>query len=359
MLAALCESAPPVYCSVVRQTLPHDAGGLWPMATTGKLRWGILGVAKINNHLLPGFRAAPHAELAAIASRDGGRAREAARAAGVPVAHGSYEALLDDPGVDAVYVPLPNTLHAEWTRKAADRGKHVLCEKPLAPTAAEAAELVAHCRKKNVRLMDGFMWPHHPRTAKLRALLDAGALGQVRRVSGAFTFPLEPDPANIRFRPGLGGGSLLDVGCYPVYGIRWAFGAEPVGVCARASYEHGVDVEMTGLLWLADGRQASFDCGFTQTLRGWLEVAGTEGSVWVPEMWVPGRRANYVVRREGREPEEVVVEGEDQIARMIDGFSRAVLGGTPVRPDPEEAVRTLRVLDALARSAREGREVAV
>src|SRR5271166_2358783 len=129
------------------------------MATTAKLRWGILGVAKINNRVLPGFRVAARAELAAIASRDGGRARDAARAADIPVAYGSYEALLGDPRVDAVYIPLPNTLHAEWTRKAADRGKHVLCEKPLTPTASEARELVAFCAARKVLLMDGFMSP--------------------------------------------------------------------------------------------------------------------------------------------------------------------------------------------------------
>jgi predicted dehydrogenase len=329
------------------------------MATSAKLRWGILGVAKINNRVLSGFRVAGRAELAAIASRDPGRARDAARAADIPVAYGNYEALLDDPRIDAVYVPLPNTLHAEWTRKAADRGKHVLCEKPLTPTAGEAVELIAYCRRKGVQLMDGFMWPHHPRTTMLRRLLDGGTLGPVRRVTCTFTFLLPPDPSNIRLRPGLGGGSLLDVGCYPVYGIRWAFGAEPVGVYARADYQLGVDVAMTGMVWLADGRTAAFDCGFTQPLRGWLEFAATEGSVFVPEMWVPGARANYVVRREGREPEEVVVEDANQIGLMINDFSRSVLEGSPVRPDPEEAVKTLRILDALARSAREGREVAV
>jgi predicted dehydrogenase len=120
-----------------------------------------------------------------------------------------------------------------------------------------------------------------------------------------------------------------------------------------------VDVAMTGLLWFADGRMASFDCGFGQSLRGWLEVTGREGSVYVPEMWVPGRRANYCIRREGREPEEVVVEGENQIARMIDNFSQSIQTGALVRPAPDEALRTLRVLDALARSAREGREVNV
>jgi predicted dehydrogenase len=329
------------------------------MITRRKVRWGILGVAKINNRLLPGFRAAARAELTAIASRDASRAAIAAKAAGIPTAHGSYEALLDDPSVDAVYIPLPNTLHAEWTRKAADRGKHVLCEKPLTPMAAEAAELVAFCRAKGVQLMDGFMWPHHPRTARLRRLLDAGSLGTIVRVTGAFTFLLDLEPANIRLQPELGGGSLLDVGCYPVYGIRWAFGAEPKAVYARGAYDQGVDVAMTGMVWFADGRTATFDCGFTQPLRGWLEITGREASVFVPEMWVPGRRANYFIRREGREPEEVVVEGEDQIARMIDNFSDAVQNGNSVRPSTDEAVKTLRVLDALARSAREGREVSL
>jgi xylose dehydrogenase (NAD/NADP) len=328
--------------------------------STNKVRWGILGVARINARLIPGFARANRAELRAIASRDPGRAAAAAREAGIPVVHPGYEALLDDPEVDAVYIPLPNTMHAEWTRAAAARGKHVLCEKPLAPTAPEAQELVEFCRGHHVCLMEGFMWPHHPRTARLREALDARAIGEVRHVSGAFTFPLEPyDPSNIRLRPELGGGSLLDVGCYPVYGIRWAFGAEPVRVYATVRYDHGVDVEVTGLVWLEDGRVGTFDCGFVLPLRQWLEVVGTEGVITVNDMWVPGPRAAFTIQREGGPPEEVAVEGEDQTARMIDDFCRCVLENEPVRPDPEEAVKTLRVLDALARSAREERDIEV
>src|SRR5262245_34378396 len=224
-----------------------------------KLRWGILGVAKINNRLLPSFHKLTRGELHAIVSRDLARARAAAADAGIPVAHGSYEALLADPAIDAVYIPLPNTMHDEWTRKAADAGKHILCEKPLTPTAAEAQALVDYCRAKGVTLMDGFMWPHHPRTAVMRRLIDEGAIGEVRRVTGAFTFRLPPDPVNIRLRPDMAGGSLLDVGCYPVYGIRWAFGAEPVRVWATARMQHGVDVEVSGALGFADGRTATFD----------------------------------------------------------------------------------------------------
>jgi len=326
-----------------------------------KVRWGILGVAKINDRLLPAFGRARNAELRAIASRSLERAQAAAGAAGIPMAHGSYEALLDDPSIDAVYNPLPNTLHEEWTRQAAERGKHVLCEKPLTPTAAAAQRLVDFCRSKNVCLMDGFMWPHHPRTARLRQFLDRGGIGELRRVAGSFTFLLEPfDPRNIRLQAELAGGSLLDVGCYPIYGIRWAFGAEPVRAWAAARYEHGVDVEMNGCIWLADGRVGSFDCGFRLPYRGWLEITGTEGLVFVPDMWLPPPRAHFEIRRDGTyDIEQVVVEGEDQIQHMLENFGRCVLEGKPVTPPPDEAVKTLRVLDALATSARQGMVVSI
>jgi predicted dehydrogenase len=328
--------------------------------STKTLRWGILGVAKINERLFPSFAKAGNLELAAIASRTLDKAQAAAKAAGIPKAYGSYEELLDDPAIDVVYNPLPNLLHAEWTKKAADRGKHILCEKPLTPTAAEAQELVAYCQGKKVKLMDGFMWPHHPRTKQVREQLQQGRIGAVRRVTGAFTFRLPPNPANIRLQPAMGGGSLLDVGCYPVYGIRWAMGAEPVRAWATARYEHGVDVEMNGVLWFADGRLASFDCGFVHPLRQWLEIVGETGVISIPDTWVPPARALFAARPDESYLAEIIsVEGEDQIQHMLENFSRAVLEDQPVQPSPDEAVRTLRVLDALTRSAREGRVIDV
>lgn len=322
---------------------------------TRKLRWGILGVAKINDRLLPAFARAANADLRAIASRSLERARAAATAAGIPQAHGSYESLLADPEIDAVYIPLPNTLHGEWTRRAADQGKHVLCEKPLAPTAAEAQAIVDYCRQRRVHLMDGFMWPHHPRTARLRQFLDSGSIGSIRRVSASFTFRLLPlDLRNIRLQPQMGGGSLLDVGCYPVYGIRWALGAEPTRAFAMVRYEHGVDLELSGVLEFGQGRLATLDCGFTMPLRGGMEISGTEGVVKISEMWLPPPRAIFEVHRDQRPVETIAVEGADQIVCMLENFGRAVLDGKPVQPSPEEAVRTLRVLDALARSAQTG-----
>jgi D-xylose 1-dehydrogenase (NADP+, D-xylono-1,5-lactone-forming) len=331
------------------------------MTVTGRqLRWGVLGVAKINNRLKPAFQAAKTVKLQAIASRSLERSREAARDFGFEAAYGSYEELLSDPNVDAVYIPLPNSMHAEWTMKAAERGKHVLCEKPLCPTAAEAADLVAYCRAQGVRLMDGFMWPHHPRTRQVRQLIDDGVIGEVRRVTGAFSFKMEPlTTDNIRLQPDLGGGSLLDVGCYPVFGIRWAFGAEPVRAFARARTLNGVDVEVTGQLAFADGRTASFDCGFTLPFRAWLEVTGTDGVIRVPEMWLPRPKATWEVERNGEPAEAHAIEGEDQMVHMLDDFAQAVWAGRDPSPSADEAVKTLRVLDALSRSAREGREVDV
>jgi predicted dehydrogenase len=328
--------------------------------TSRRLRWGILGIAHNNKRLLPAFARSTRAELCAIASRSLERAKAAAASAGIPTAYGSYGQLLDDPAIDAIYTPLPNSLHAEWTLRAAERGKHVLCEKPLARNAGAAQKVVDFCRTKRVCLMDGFAWPHHPRTARLRQVLDGHRLGEVRRVTGTFTFPLNPnDTSNIRLCPDLGGGSLLDVGCYPVYAIRWAFGMEPVRVYATATFQHGVDIEMSGILCFADGRTGAFHCGFTLPVRRWLEVASTEGVVSIPDMWQPSSRAGFTVQPKTGAVEEIVVEGQDQVLEMIEHFSSAVLASQPVSPPAEEAVRTLRVLDALAESARAGRVIAL
>ena len=333
--------------------MPHDP-----------LRWGILGVAAINDRLLPAFRASVTADLRAVASRSLDKAKGYAAKAGIPVAHGSYEALLADPDVDAVYVPLPNHLHDEWTRKAADAGKHVLCEKPMTCDAASAERLVAYCRAKGVRLMDGFMWPHHPRTKKLGDFLKRGGIGRVTKVNAAFTFTLDGLPtSNIRMQPQAGGGGLLDVGCYTTYAIRWFMGAEPVRVFATATFVNGVDVATAGVLTFADGRTANFDCGFTHPLRTWVEVVGTEAVVRVPNLWIPDDRAVYEIHRQSgtfdQAVEVVETPGQDQMVHMLDDFAAAVREGREPVPNPDEAVKTLRVLDALARSAREGQEVAV
>jgi predicted dehydrogenase len=328
------------------------------------LRWGILGVAHINDRLMPAFKSSRTVDLRAIASRSLDKAKAAAAKDGIPQAFGSYEELLKSPEIDAVYIPLPNHLHDEWTRKAADHGKHILCEKPLTPTAKEAEALIPYCRSKNVRLMDGFMWPHHPRTHKLRKFLDSGAIGDVQKVNTAFTFVLDGLPtSNIRMKPEAAGGGLLDVGCYCVYATRWWMRAEPVSVFAKAKYVNGVDVEMSGVLTFADGRTANFDCGFTHPLRTWVEIVGTKGVVRVPNQWIPDDFACFKVSHPGKgfdsESETIGTPGENQMVHMLDDFAAAVFENREVYPDPMEAVKTLRVLDALTESARSGREVAI
>jgi predicted dehydrogenase len=328
------------------------------------LRWGILGVASINQRLLPAFQQAKSANVTAIASRSIDKAVAAAKADGIPKPYGSYEELLRDPDIDAVYNPLPNHLHDEWTRKAADAGKHILCEKPLTCDAASAEKLIAYCRGKGVRLMDGFMWPHHPRTHKLRKFLDSGAIGEVKKVNATFTFNLVGLPtANIRMQPEAGGGGLLDVGCYTTYAIRWWMRAEPVRVFARATFVNGVDVAMSGVWTFADGRTAHFDCGFTHPLRTWVEIVGSEHVVRVPNMWIPDDRATFQVVRQqgdfGHTIEEVDTPGENQMVHMLDDFAAAVRQKREPYPNPDEAVKSLKVMDALIRSAKEGREVEV
>jgi predicted dehydrogenase len=320
--------------------------------TGQKVRWGILGVAKINERLIPAFKRAAHAELVAIASRSLDRARQAADADRIPRYFGSYEALLEDRAIDAVYIPLPNSLHAEWTMKSAERGKHVLCEKPLASDAVEAQRCVDFCYRHGVRLMEGFMWPHHPRTAKLRRFLDSGAIGEIRRITSSFTFQLDLNPENIRLQSGLAGGSVMDVGCYPIFGARWVMQSEPTRVYAHAELHQDVDLRMDGVLGFPGGRAALFDCGFTLPFRGDMEIVGRTGVVRVPDMWLPPTRAVFQVLRDNRLTEEHVVEGEDQIVHMIQNFSRAVLAGSETWPEPDQGVATMKVLDALRQSAR-------
>jgi predicted dehydrogenase len=324
-----------------------------------KIRWGILGVAKINERWLPGFRSATNADLAAIASRDTAKARKAAADAGIAKSFSRYEDLLADPEIDAVYLPLPNSLHSEWAKKAADAGKHVLCEKPLAPTAKEAADIAAYCRSKGVRLMDGFMWPHHERTARIRQIIDSGGIGEVISASGAFTFLLDLMTPNIRLQPNMGGGSLLDVGCYPVTAIRWALRAEPERVYATAKLRNGVDLSMKGILFFADGRTAMFDCGFTLPMRQWFEIVGTEGVIYLPDMWLPDARGKIYIQHGEQAIEDFDVGGRDQIACMIEEFGRAIQEKRDPKPSADEGVKTLKVLDALAKSARTGQAVDV
>ncbi|TVR55567.1 MAG: gfo/Idh/MocA family oxidoreductase [Spirochaetaceae bacterium] len=327
------------------------------------VRWGIIGTANIATKVARAISLAPGNEIVAIASRDKTRAAEWAKEHGAEKAYGSYEDCLADPEIDAVYIPLPPTLHADWTIRAADAGKHVLSEKPLTVDPREAVEMVSACRTNNVQLMDGVMWVHHDRTKEIRALLDRSELGELRSVTSAFAFNwgATVPTANIRARKELGGGALGDLGYYCVRGILWAFGEIPERVFAASRYANGVDIETSGMLFFSRERVAQFDCGFTTKGRMRLELAASDGTLTIDDFVVPGseEQASYSIRGRAQQPEVFTVGPCIQEVNMIARFSEIVQSGSPVGVWPEEAVATVRTCAALARSAETGAAVEV
>jgi len=321
-----------------------------------KLRWGVLSTANIGRAAVnPAIQASQSGRLVAVASRDEARARDFAREAEIPRHYGSYEALLEDDGVDAVYIPLPNGLHREWTIRAAEHGKHVLCEKPLALSAAECREMADAARGAGVLLMEAFMYRFHPRTEAILEHVRSGAVGEVRSVRSTFTFRLTR-PDNIRLDPDLGGGALMDVGCYCVNASRTVAGAEPVEVQAHAAWtDRGVDAELAGLLRFESGLVAHFDCALTLERREALEIGATDATLVVPSAFLPGTADAAWQELRGRSGDtEHVVPGADEYRCMVEHFADAVAGSTALRYGPAEAEANMRVIDALYASARNG-----
>jgi xylose dehydrogenase (NAD/NADP) len=323
--------------------------------TQRRVRWGILSTARIAvRRVLPALLRSETGIALAIASRDRDRAQAVAGQFGIPRAYGAYEDLLADPEVDAIYNPLPNSLHREWTVRAAAAGKHVLCEKPLAPSRAEAEEMVEACRRAGVLLQEAFMYRFHPQIETLRRLVRDGAVGVPWLVRAAFTFTVTR-PEDIRLDPALGGGGLLDVGCYGVNISRLLLG-EPTVVWATAVYEGGVDVRLAGAMGF-DGAAALVDCGLRAPYRQGAEVVGTEGTIVVARPFQPEEDPAVLVVRRGDREDQVVVEGTNQYTRMLDHVGRCLLDGTPPAFDASDAVANMRVLDALATAARTGQAV--
>ena len=321
-----------------------------------RLRWGILSTANIGRAaLIPAIRASHNGTLAAVASRTPSTARDFAAANDIPAHYGSYDALLADPGIDAVYIPLPNSLHREWTIKAAEHGKHILCEKPLALTAAECHEMAAAATANGVTVMEAFMYRFHPQIGRVEALISDGALGALRSIRSVFTFRLTK-PGNIRLDSALGGGALMDVGCYCVNVSRTLAGREPVEVQAWATFgPTGVDLELAGSLRFEDGLVAQFDCALTMERREYVEVAGTDGSIELRAAFLPGTTDTVAIQHRGRAPSiEHPVAGDDEYRLMVEHFADCALHHRPVRYPASEAAANLRVIEALYRSARHG-----
>jgi D-xylose 1-dehydrogenase (NADP+, D-xylono-1,5-lactone-forming) len=332
------------------------------MTTRTTLRWGILGCARITRRgLVPGIRASHTGVLHALASRDGATARAWADEFGIPRAHASYQALLDDPEVDAVYIPLPNELHRPWVKAAADAGKHVLCEKPLALDAREAEAMVRHCGARGRLLMEAFMWRHQPRTLELRRLIRDGAIGELRLIRSSFSFPIAP--GDWRLDPARGGGALWDVGCYGVSAARLFAGAEPVSVRSIArTGPMGVDMSLSALLEFPGGVLAAVDCSFEQPFRCTYELVGTRGVIEVPDAYLPpasgppGARLRTTASPSdsGAASDDVQTlefQPVDQYASMVDAFAQSVAAGTLV-DSAEDGHAQMIALDRLKQMAR-------
>lgn len=321
------------------------------------VNWGVLGVARIATvAVIPALLRARNARLVAIASRTLPRAQDAAHRLGVPRAYGSYDALLADPEVQAIYIPLPNTLHREWTLRCAAAGKHVLCEKPLAVSAADCDAMIDGCRRHRVTLMEAFMYRFHPRTQRVLEIVASGELGDIRLVRTSFTFQVQTPRGNIRFDPALGGGALFDVGCYAVNICRAVLGEPTDAVAFGAVGPSGVDEVTGGVLRFHDHRLAVVDCGLTLPRRQEYEIVGTEGILRVPapDAFLPGVAETECSLERGREREVVRFPGVDQYQRMVEHFGD-VLSGAALALSPQDAVGNVRVLAALHASLRSGR----
>ncbi|MCP4534760.1 MAG: Gfo/Idh/MocA family oxidoreductase, partial [Delftia sp.] len=260
-----------------------------------------------------------------------------------------------DDDVQAVYIPLPNSLHREWTIKAAEAGKHILCEKPLALNASQCADMDAAARRNGVKLMEAFMYRFHPQTEQVLKLIQSGVIGKPSLIHAAFSFRLT-NPANIRLQAELGGGSLMDVGCYCVNVSRTLAGAEPVEAQAFANWaQTGVDEQLTGTLRFSDGLLAQFDCALTLERREFYQVAGPEGHLHIPAAFLPGTADTTIYEHHGRQGTTThEVPGVDEYQLMVEHFADCVLHDKPPRYPVTEAQANMRVIEALYRSARDG-----
>lgn len=318
------------------------------------LRWGIIGPGRIAPRLVRALSQAERGELVAVASRDLGRARDFAERFGIGVAIDSYQALLDRADVEVVYISLPNHLHAEWTLRALEAGKHVLCEKPLALSAGDVDRIMAACERSDRVAVEAFMYRHHPQIIRSLELAGQGALGHLELVSGSFSFFLS-HPNDPRVDPEMGGGSLWDVGCYPVSLARWVAGEEPDAMSAFARFdERGIDRTFIGQLRFPGGLLAQFDCGFAAPDRERIEIVGGDATLVLDAPFLPepdGPPPSVTLWR-GREAEEVAVASVDQYRAEVEDLTAVILDGATPRlglASSRGNVATLVALEGLAR----------
>ena len=316
-------------------------------------RWGILSTARIAERIVEGARLSQDAQIVAVGSRDLTRAQAYASEHGIPRVHGSYEDLLADPEVDAVYIPLPNSMHVPWAVRALEAGKHVLCEKPLSRTPARVDEAFDAAERAGRVLMEAFMWRFHPQTDELVRVVRSGAIGDVRVVRTAFGFGGIGGTENVRLQTALGGGALMDVGCYCVSALRLLCG-EPTRVSGEQVLggDGGIDIRFAGTLRFDGDVLGTFDCGMDVHRRHSIEVVGSEGTILVPSPWQTPNGAEILVVRE--DTERITPETVDPYGRELDEVGAAITEGREPRLGRDESLGQARVIEALYRSADDG-----
>jgi D-xylose 1-dehydrogenase (NADP+, D-xylono-1,5-lactone-forming) len=327
------------------------------------IRWGILGTAEVALvHTIPAMICANNAEVVAIAS-ESGKAAEAASQFGIEKSFSKYQELLDDQEIDAVYIPLPNHLHAKWVMQAAKNGKHVLCEKPSALSAEEARDMLAICRENQVLFMETFMYRFHPQNARVREIIASGEIGDVKLLRSSCSFYLNRREGNYRLRREMGGGSLYDVGCYCIHAFRMILQTEPTKVYVQADLDptQQVDISARGMLEFENGVKAMFDCSMEMTQHMSYEIIGTKGMVQVPRAFRPdlagGEGLVIVTNNEGEVREEKLSGYEYKLA--IEHFSQCIIDGIQPEYSGDSTIQNMKVLDACHESIRTGKVIQV
>jgi len=320
------------------------------------LNWGLLSTARINRALITPLRASNRNQLAAVASRTQESADQYAREWQIARAHSSYEALLADPEIDVIYNSLPNRFHAEWTIKAVEAGKHVLCEKPLALNTDEVDAVQAAARKHGRVVMEAFMYRHHPQTLKVLELVKSGSLGTLKLVRGSFSFFLSRE-GDVRLDPALGGGSIWDIGCYPINYTRSILGENPLEVFGwQVTGPTGIDETFVGQLRFDHDVYTQFDCSFAIPLRWFMEIAGSEATLNIPSPFKPGLDEKIYLTR-GDQTETINIPGQELYIGEVENMADAILLGKEPRISLEDSRANVNVITSLLESARVGKPV--
>jgi xylose dehydrogenase (NAD/NADP) len=323
--------------------------------TAKTLQIGVLGTADIAvSRVIPNLKASEKVRVRAIASRDGNRAREWAEKLGIERHFNSYEGLLSDESAEAVYIPLVNSLHAEWTIRALQSGKHVLCEKPLALTAGEVREMIRKARDKRLVLMEAFMYRYHPRNLAVFDMVRHGEIGRLRAVESAFSYVLE-DSSSYLLKRDLGGGALYDVGCYPVNVSRMLTGTEPVEVYGTLNHAPSkVDMTFVGVMRFPGGVLSSFHVAMDEEPRFWYRAIGDRGLIEVPWAFVSFGRQTHIAIQRGEKGETRSFEGVDEYRLEFEHFADMITGAAEPLYPIEDSLKNMEVIDALRRSAASG-----